>query len=168
MSKIGVAALVGLFFTVGSTVMYAPTETDPGTDPLIGFFYSVDAPGKLTGYFIECSGIGSANEVIEQLVFIEGAEVVIKVPGRLSWHNLVLKRGITSNTEAWAWRKMVEDGNITGARVNLTLTMLGPDLTAVAKWNFVNCWPSSLTFEGPDGLAIETLTLAYEYYERVQ
>ena len=33
-------------------------------DPLIGFHFALEFQGQVTGYFTECSGIGSENEVI--------------------------------------------------------------------------------------------------------
>ena len=86
-------------------------------DPLTGFHFQVEVQGIITGYFTEVSGLGSENEVIEHKVINEkGTEVVMKIPGRLKWENIVLKRGITSNMDIWAWRKLVEDG--IGAHAN--------------------------------------------------
>jgi len=81
-------------------------------DPLVGFHFAVEIQGVVKGYFTECSGLGSEHQVVEHNVVTEkGQEVVIKVPGRLKWENIVLKRGITSNMDIWDWRKMVEDGS---------------------------------------------------------
>ncbi len=71
-------------------------------DPLVGFHFAVDLQGTIKGYFTECSGLGSEHEVIEHKVITEkGQEVVLKMPGRLKWENITLKRGITSNMD---WR----------------------------------------------------------------
>jgi hypothetical protein len=44
--------------------------------------------------------------VIEHKVVTEkGQEVVLKIPGRLKWENITLKRGITSSMDIWDWRK---------------------------------------------------------------
>ncbi len=73
-------------------------------DPLVGFHFAVDIQGQVTGYFTEVSGLGSEQEVIEHKVVNEaGVEVVLKIPGRLKWENIVLKRGITS-TGARRWK----------------------------------------------------------------
>ncbi|MCA9826768.1 MAG: phage tail protein, partial [Dehalococcoidia bacterium] len=127
--------------------------------------------GIITGYFTEVSGLGSENEVIEHKVINEkGTEVVMKIPGRLKWENIVLKRGITSNMDIWAWRKLVEDGNVADARKNGTITMYNQQLAAVAQWSFENAWPVKVT--GPSvksdstELGVEELTLAHEFIER--
>ncbi len=141
-------------------------------DPLLGFHFQVDLNGKVAGYFTECSGLGSETEVVEHKVVNEnGVEVVMKVPGRLKWENIVLKRGITSDMEIWTWRKEVEEGNVSSARTNGSITMLDQTLAEVARWNFENAWPVKVT--GPsvksDGneIGVEELTIAHEYIVRV-
>ena len=141
-------------------------------DPLLGFHFQVDLNGKVAGYFTECSGLGSETETVEHKVVNEnGVEVVMKIPGRLKWENIVLKRGITSDMEIWAWRKEVEDGKVADARTNGSITMLDQTLTEVARWNFENAWPVKVT--GPsvksDGneIGVEELTIAHEYIVRV-
>ncbi len=149
-----------------------PTLVDTSReDPLVGFHFAVDVQGAVTGYFTECSGLGSENEIIEHKVVNEaGVEVVVKQPGRLKWGDIVLKRGITSNMDVWEWRKMVEDGDVLGARQNGSIVMFDQQLTEVARWNFENAWPLKVT--GPsvksDGneVGVEELTIAHEYIVR--
>ena len=142
-------------------------------DPLVGFHFGVDIQGKVTGYFTEVSGLGSEQETIEHKVVNEkGVEVVMKIPGRLKWENIVLKRGITSNMDIWTWRKMVEDGKVEDARADGSIVMYDQSLSEVARWNFQSAWPVKVT--GPsvkadsNEIGIEELTLAHEYIERVQ
>ncbi len=139
-------------------------------DPLVGFHFSVEI-GDITGYFTECSGLGSETEIVEhKVVNKDGVEVVMKVPGRLKWEDIVLKRGITSNMDMWVWRKMVEDGDIKGARRNGTITMYNQMLTAVAQWDFELGWPSKCTGPQPkaDGseIGLEELTITHEFIHR--
>ncbi len=149
-----------------------PTLVDTSReDPLVGFHFAVDVQGAVTGYFTECSGLGSENEIIEHKVVNEaGVEAVVKQPGRLKWGDIVLKRGITSNMDAWEWRKMVEDGDVAGARQNGSIVMFDQQLTEVARWNFENAWPLKIT--GPsvksDGneVGVEELTIAHEFIVR--
>ena len=149
-----------------------PTLVDTSReDPLVGFHFAVDVQGAVTGYFTECSGLGSENEIIEHKVVNEaGVEVVVKQPGRLKWGDIVLKRGITSNMDVWEWRKMVEDGDVLGARQNGSIVMFDQQLTEVARWNFENAWPLKIT--GPsvksDGneVGVEELTIAHEFIVR--
>lgn len=148
------------------------TTVDTGReDPLVSFHFAVDLQGHVTGYFTECSGLGSENEIVEHKVVNEsGIEVVLKIPGRLKWESIVLKRGITSDMQIWEWRKMVENGDVSGARCDGSIVMYDQTLSEVARWNFNNAWPVKVT--GPsvkaDGneIGIEELTIAHEYIER--
>lgn len=142
------------------------------TDPLVGFHYAVEIQGMVTGYFTECSGLGSEHEIIEhKIVDDNGNEVIMKIPGRLKWDNVTLKRGITDNMDIWDWRKTVEDGDVESARANGSIVMFDQHLTEMARWNFENAWP--LKVSGPsvksdsNEIGIEELTIAHEGLWRV-
>lgn len=141
-------------------------------DPLIGFHFAVDMGGVIAGYFTECAGLGSEHEVVEHKVVTEdGKEVMMKIPGRLKWENITLKRGITSNMDIWNWRKQVEDGKVDGARRNGSIVMYDQTLKEVARWNFERAWPIKVTGPQPKSdsneIGIEELTIAHEYITRV-
>lgn len=140
-------------------------------DPIANFKYAVEIQGVVTGFFTECSGLGSEHEIIEHKVVIKGKDVIQKVPGRMKWENISLKRGITDSMDIWKWRKQVEDG-VSDVRKNGSITMLAQDLSEVARWNFERAWPSKVT--GPqlksnaNEIGIEDLTLVHEGLERVK
>lgn len=143
------------------------------TDPLVGFHYAVEIQGMVSGYFTECSGLGSEHEVIEHKVVDEqGNEVVMKIPGRLKWENVTLKRGITDNMDIWDWRKQVEDGDVESARANGSIVMFDQHLSEMARWNFESGWPVKVS--GPsvksdsNEIGIEELSIAHEGLWRVQ
>lgn len=142
-------------------------------DPLVGFHFMLDVQGTVQGYFTEVSGIGSETEVAEQkVVNKEGIQIVLKVPGRLKWGDITLKRGLTSNLEIWNWRKLVEDGNVKGARKNGSIVMYDQSLKAIAQWDFKNAWPSKVSGPSPKSdsneLTVEELTLVHEYITRIK
>jgi len=142
-------------------------------DPLLGFSFMLDLSGSVAGYFSECSGIGSENEVTEQkVVNKEGVQVVFKIPGRLKWGDITLKRGVTSDMQIWDWRKQVEDGQVGQARKNGSIVMFDTSLKEVARWNFVNGWPSKVSGPQPkaDGndISLEELTIVHEYISRAK
>ncbi len=144
-----------------------------GEIPLVGFHFAIDLSGVITGYFTECGGLGSEHEVIEHKVVNEkGVEVVIKLPGRLKWENITLKRGITKNMDIWEWRKEVENGNVEKVRKNGSVIMYDQDLKEVARWNFTRAWPVKVSGPQPKSdsneIGIEELTIAHENIERVK
>lgn len=137
------------------------------SDPLIGFNFRLEIEGKLTGYFMEVGGIGSENEIVEhKVVNDKGQEIVQKIPGRLKWQDVTLKRGITDNMQIWTWRKKVEEGKMSDARTNCSVIMMDRDYTDVARWDLTNAWPSKVT--GPsvksdsNEYGVEELTIVHE------
>ena len=151
-----------------------PSSVDTAReDPLVAYHFAFEVQGTVTGYFTEVSGIGSESEIAEQKVVSEkGIQVVLKTPGRLKWGDITLKRGLTSNMELWKWRKMIEDGDVKGARKNGTITMFDQKLEAKAQWDFKNAWPSKISGPTPksDGndMQVEELTIVHEYIVRVK
>ena len=142
-------------------------------DPLVGFQYKIEVSGTITGYFIECTGLGSENELIEHKVVTDsGNEIIQMIPGRLKWDQIKLKRGITDNMDVWDWRKMVEEGDMESARQNGSIIMLNQQLSPVAQWDFENGWPLKVT--GPElkadsnAYGVEELTVVHEGIKRVQ
>ena len=140
-------------------------------DPIVSFNFELQIEGKLTGYFTEVSGLGSETEVTEHKIVGQGdREAVRKVPGRLKWGDLTLKRGITANMDMWAWRQMIVDGQISSARSNGSIIMYDQAGTAVARWDFVAGWPSKVS--GPtlasdsSAVGVEEMTIVHEGIER--
>lgn len=79
----------------------------------------------------------------------------------------MLKRGITLDRSLWEWRKAITDGRID--RRNGAIILMDAERKDVARWTFVEGWPSK--WEGPDldarsnDVAIETLEIAHEGLE---
>ncbi|MCC6388596.1 MAG: phage tail protein [Dehalococcoidia bacterium] len=137
------------------------------TDPLIGYQFALEVQGIISGYFTDISGIGSEQEVVEHKVTTpDGKDVIMKIPGRSKWGDITLKRGVTNALDCNAWRKMVEDGDIKGARKNGSIIAFDVKFTEIARWNFVNGWPSKYSFgnmsAGDSGVLTEELTIVHE------
>ncbi|TMC96438.1 MAG: phage tail protein [Chloroflexi bacterium] len=140
-------------------------------DPLVSAWFGVEFQGQLVGAFRECTGLGSENEVVEYKASDKGKYVIKKVAGNLKWNNITLKRGITDAMDMWKWRGLVEQGQMSEARKNGTITMYNLQGEPIAKWDFTNAWPSKLS--GPSAnasnneVAIEELEITHEGYKRV-
>lgn len=141
-------------------------------DPLVSFNFAIEVSGIISGYFTEASGLGSEHEVIEHKIMGEGGqEIVKKIPGRLKWGDITLKRGITSNLDIWEWRKMVTDGKVESARRNGSIMMYDQEGTEIARWNFERGWPSKVS--GPsvnttsNEVGVEEMVITHEGTERV-
>jgi phage tail-like protein len=141
------------------------------SDPLVSSWFGVEFQGQVVGAFRECTGMGSSNEVVEYKASgPKGEFVVHKVPGRMTWNNITLKRGITDAMDMWKWRKLVEEGDIDKARKNGSIIMFNQHGEEIARWQFFNAWPSKLT--GPTANAsnnevgIEEMEITVEGYLR--
>jgi phage tail-like protein len=145
----------------------------PDKDPLVSAWFGIEFQNQVAGAFREMSGMGSENEVVEYKASgPDGKFVIQKVPGRMKWNNITLKRGITDSVDMWKWRKMVEDGDVIKARKNGSVVMFDTTGKEVARWNFINAWPSKLTGPtanaGNNEVGIEELELTHEGYERTK
>jgi phage tail-like protein len=143
-----------------------------GSDPLIGFTFSLEIDQLQLGYFTECTGLGSTNEVVEHKVVDDnGRELIQKIPGRLSWEDITLKRGITADLAIWEWREQVEQGQLGDARRHGSVVMYDRNYEEVARWNFENGWPSKVSGPslnaGSNDIGVEEMTIVHERLERV-
>jgi phage tail-like protein len=136
-------------------------------DPLTGFTFAIEIDGISLAYFQECGGLESENEVVEhKAVDKSGKEVYIKLPGRLKFGNVSLKRGVTSDLQMWDWRKKVEEGDMKGARKTGSIVLYNTEFKEVARFNFENGWPSKISGSGlkasGNEVAIEEITIVHE------
>ena len=143
------------------------------TDPMVGYQFAIDFGKKVTGYFTECNGLESETEVVEhKVVGPRGQPIIQKLPGRLKYGNITLKRGITADMEIWTWRQLVEQGKIKDARVPGSIVMYDYNYEEVARWQVANAWPSKVS--GPqfkaDGneFGVEELTIVHEGFTRTK
>jgi phage tail-like protein len=107
--------------------------------------FIVEVDGVELGRFHEVSGLQIDVEV-EQ--YTEGGEngFVHKLPGRMTWPNLVLKRGITKEDVFMSWlQDSVGDGMAQRSgkskRTTAAVTLVGPDGTRLRSWNVVDAMP---------------------------
>jgi phage tail-like protein len=136
-------------------------------DPYKVFKFRVEIDGLTSAAFSEVSGLDSETAVIE---YRTGSEPnsARKLPGLTKYPNIVLKRGITQDTELWNWRQRVIEGNID--RHNGSIVLQDDSGQDQVRWNFRNGWPCKL--QGPNlkahgnDVAIETLEIAHEGLER--
>lgn len=136
-------------------------------NPYANFNFIVDIGAGDEAGFSEVDLPSGEIEVIE---YREGADRVSsarKLPGRVRYPNVVLKRGIAGRTDLFDWWKSVRDGAV--QRRTVTITLLDEAHGPVQRWVLRNAWPAKL--EGPtlnalgNDVAIETLELAHEGFE---
>ena len=143
-------------------------ETGAVTDPYRNYNFLVEIDGLTHASFQECTGLDATTEPIE---YREGGDntTVRKLPGRTSYSDINLKRGLSDSKELWDWFKQVRDGNVSLKNGSIVVYDLA-NSTEVARWNFVRAWPTR--WEGPsfnatgNEIAVESLTIVHEGVER--
>jgi len=137
------------------------------TDPYKNYNFLVEINNIKSAGFSVCIVPDSSVDAIE---YREGSDVetgVRKLPGRVKYSNLVLKRGLTNSQDLWLWHMNV----VTGVpdRRQVSVTLLDDSKASVMKWTFYNAWPtkyeiSPLQGKGND-VVIESLEIAHERME---
>ena len=126
-------------------------------------------PGGISGEtsFKEVSGL-TVDVAPEEIV--EGGELKFhhKLPTTAKYTNLTLKRGLVVSSA-------VRDWIIAGVRdfeftpITVTVQLLNENASPLKSWKAYNVWPVKWevsNFESEtNGIAIETLELAYDYFE---
>jgi phage tail-like protein len=113
--------------------------------------------------FKEASGLKSSTQVFE----LEEGGVnhrVHKLPGQSRWDNLVLRYGVSSDTQLATWRNEILSDEF-GKRKSGSIVMMTVAGEEVRRYNFTDGWP--VAWEGPhfsaDGaeVAVEMIEIAH-------
>jgi phage tail-like protein len=131
--------------------------------------FLVEVDGVEIGRFMEVSGLEVEVHVEE---IEEGGEnnFVHKVPGRMTWPNIVLKRGITQNDALLTWftkssGEQFSANNNTLTRSTAAIVLLGPAAQRLRSWTFDAAFP--VKWRGPtfttssSEFAVEELEIAH-------
>jgi len=135
-------------------------------------------PYRTYNFRVEIDGIGEAQfaEVVVPTAEIavveyrEGADkssATRKLPGRVKYGNVVLKRGITADLSLYQWFRAVSQGDFQPR--NVMIVLLDAQRQDVRRWLARDAWP--VKYDGPalnaqnNEVAIETLELAVEEIE---
>ena len=136
-------------------------------DPFKNYSFLVEIDGIASAAFKSVSGLAAEAEVIE---YREGSDVLSssrKLPGRVRYPNVTLKRGITTSHDLWDWWQTVVDGPV--QRRNVAIILLDNSRTPVLRWLLRNAWIAKIeapNFEaGGNEVAIESIELAHEGLE---
>ena len=145
----------------------AQPAAQPGNwkDPYRAYNFKLSFEDNITeGHFTEVTGLGVHVERIDYRP--AGANnVVLAVPGRVTYPAVSLHFGLTDSLVMWDWLMTAVDGNV--RRRNTTITVLQPNGQQDAlRWHLARAWPMEWSGAPLDTLsrqvAIETLTLAHE------
>ncbi len=121
---------------------------------------------------IQFQSVSGLSVDIETEEFAEGGENRFKhkFPVRTKFPNLVLKRGMVTDSKLIDWcRDAIESFQF--EPIDLTVKLLNEEHEPIITWNVVNAYPvkwnvADLNAE-ENKLAIETIELAYNYFTLV-
>ena len=141
-----------------------PTQRD---NPYANFNFVVEIDGVEVGAFSEVDLPEAAIETIEYRDGTDPSSGARKLPGRVKYTNVVLKRGLSGRTDLWDWFKAARDGTL--QRRNVAIVLLDEARKPVQRWLLRDAWPVRYAFSRLEGrgneVVIETLELAYEGLE---
>jgi phage tail-like protein len=128
-----------------------------------GIYFELTMPGISIGYFTEVSGLSAEVEVFS---YNEGGNnsFVHKLPTRVKYPSLVLKRGITSEAALQQW--FGKSVGPSPQRLDITVTMMNEAHTRLRTWAFANAYPVKWTGPqfniGQSAVATEALEIAHD------
>ncbi|MEM7374090.1 MAG: phage tail protein [Bacteroidota bacterium] len=132
--------------------------------PLPKFHFQVDWGGTKIG-FTKVSGLNAKIEPIEYRHGASPEYVNLKMPGKPSFDNITLERGIfKGDNQFFAWWNTATLNKV--ERRDITISLLNEDHDPVMIWKVKNAWVSSVqsTDLNADGneVAIEKMELCHE------
>ncbi|QRX82521.1 phage tail protein [Glaciimonas sp. PAMC28666] len=145
--------------------------------PPVSFHFAVtltNVSGAFEGSFSEVTGLDVTRNVIE---IVEGGEnrFTHRVPGRVKYNNLILKRGLlTINSPLADWCIGALQSDLANALKPKEVTVILRDHSEnpLMSWSFTNAWPVKWSLSplaaDTNAIAVETLELAYSYFTRVK
>ncbi len=168
----------------GTAAILAIRELEKATgmrlDPAPAYLFFIELSGVIVSLFTECEGIGVERKFEEVK---EGGvnDYVHKLPGRIEFGNITLKRGLTLSRGLWDWMmqgrydckvRWLNFSIIQGAPGHNLATSLGADVEMwgqgfgkIKHWDVENAYPVKWRTSGLDTSSaktvIETLEIAH-------
>ena len=120
-------------------------------EPAVSCLFLLEVDGVEIGMFSEVSGLEASIGVEE---YQEGGEngFAHKLPGRMSWPNIVFRRGVTANDALFEWFNRASGEGFAAASNKLSrctgaITMLSGDYQRLRSWNLRDAFP--VKWSGP-------------------
>ena len=116
-----------------------------------------EVPYRNFNFIVEIDGIAEVgfaeveipDAVIDVVEYREGSDKVSstrKLPGRVRYGDVILRRGVTPNLDLYRWFNDVRAGNL--SRRNLVVVLLDAERLPVRRWIVSAAFPVKYT--GPD------------------
>ncbi len=137
-------------------------------DPLPGFRFQVEIAGIQDATFLECSGFETKLDVEE---YKEGGlnDYVHKLPGRQSYTNVTLKRGVVNSIELWDWLHRLSTATAKNSeKKNMSVVLCNGKGEEQLRWNLIAAYPVKWSVPAmqseQSSVYVESLELAYQEF----
>lgn len=132
--------------------------------PLSGFHFIVEWGGNRVG-FLEVTGLTASTTPLEYREGDSKSASVIKIPGKISYTNIVLKRGLMAgDNDFYIWFCSLQSNNV--ERRDITIQLLDEAHQPVIVWRIKNAFPVRISYSGlhalNDSVAVEELEICHE------
>jgi phage tail-like protein len=137
------------------------------------FKFIIEADGVVSAAFQKCSEL--SVEVAKVEYYEGGSLIPNKSPGRLTFPDVTLERGATSDEDLFDW---FEDVAIASSGLglidpdykrNLDIVQQDRDGKTLRRWTLTGAWPTKFAAgewdNGSDENVIESVTLTFDYFE---
>ncbi|MFW6360100.1 MAG: phage tail protein [Chroococcales cyanobacterium] len=108
---------------------------------------------SVDGYFMDCSGFQYTQEVVEICEVTpqlwgkrgktKGRNVRTKIPGKATFSNITLRRGLTISMTLWNWLENVQEGDWAKQRRDGSLVVYDQGAKERFRLEFQRAWPVS-------------------------
>ena len=140
-----------------------------GYYPPVGFHFKVEFVGIGNDNDIRFQSVSGLSIEYDTESFKEGGENRFehKLPVRTKYADLSLKRGMLTDSKVIEWcLKAFENREFRPAQINVLL--LNENHQPIKRWEVIDAWPKKWSVSDlnaqENGLVIETLDLAYKYF----
>lgn len=164
--------LSAAFLLVATSVPagFAADKTEAREELAGNYHFHLEVEGAAAGQFNSVSGLSAETEVIE---FREGGDnsLVHKLPGRLKYSNIVLKRGFVPGTvlRNWIWTNLDPDGMVD--RRNGALVLRNRAGSEAVRYEFFNGWPCKWSGFTPqddsDAAFVEEIVICIDFFREI-
>jgi phage tail-like protein len=141
----------------------------PDGTPYRNFNFRVEIEGMGETGFSEVIIPDAWITVVEYRVGADKVSSTRKLPGRVNYANVILRRGVTGALDLYDWWNAVRQGDL--QRRTVLIVLLDAERKEVRRWRVERAWPTryagpTLNAQGNE-IVVETLELAHEGIEVV-
>src|SRR3954454_8331603 len=113
-----------------AATMRSPAKGSTHPDPVGEMHFIISLPGLQVGQFQECSGL-SAEVEVKEYPECGRNDFVHRLPTRIKYGNLTLKRGVTFHDALLRW---FFEARTRVHQIDVTVSLLGPGAEEVRTW----------------------------------